>query len=369
MRLSGFLLVAMMSFPEGASLEESVAKVRSELINEAPYKNPLFSGPLCGVYASSTALNLVGVSANEADFLTAAYVGSCEGSSAENICAMVESAGGRAYQSGRLSAFDIRAFSGPIVANVRRNPSDDRFSHWVVVRAHGSGVLVYDGPGQPRQTSMGEFLSVWSGIGVLVSNSAIDPSLPLWLGRSAMLLTCVLGLAALVHFRSNIRSRLERASILKQIAVLFSISVIACLIGNAFLGDLIHHQDSVELASAHTASEYKTGTLDDVIDASNDTSTLLVDARRRQDFLLGSVSLAVNIPVDSAEWETRERLASLDRNAKIVVFCQSKACQFDETVAKQLVGMGFRDVTVSQGGWREYVQSFATVDSSDSDSR
>ncbi len=172
MRFYGSLVLATILILESTSLAESVASVRSKLVNATVYREP-DSGPLCGVHATCIALRLIGVSAFEGDFLTTKYISSCQGSRAEDICAMVEDAGGRASQLGRLSAFDIRTFSGPIVANVRRNPSDDRFNHWVVVLVQRDGVVVYDGLDEPRQMSMGEFLGVWSGIGILVSNANV----------------------------------------------------------------------------------------------------------------------------------------------------------------------------------------------------
>lgn len=98
------------------------------------------------------------------------------------------------------------------------------------------------------------------------------------------------------------------------------------------------------------------GTLQDAEIASERPDYLLVDARREEDFRQGSISRAVNIPVNASFWAISKYLAKLDRDTPIVVFCQSAQCIFNKTVADQIMSLEFKNVTVCDEGWSEYIR-------------
>lgn len=84
------------------------------------------AGPLCGVYAACSAVRLVGLETEESNYISASYIGTCAGSSVDEICRIVREAGAKAYQRAQLSSYDIRMFGGPVIAYVRKTPSDDQ---------------------------------------------------------------------------------------------------------------------------------------------------------------------------------------------------------------------------------------------------
>jgi len=123
-------------------------------------------------------------------------------------------------------------------------------------------------------------------------------------------------------------------------------------------GDLIHHREGVVVATAVSRSgNFRVGTLADAAQAAARGDMLLVDARRVEDYQLGTIDGAVNIPVTASPWAMSKYLQHLDRDTPVVVFCQSAACGYDETVGTQLVSLGFTNVTVCDEGWREYRES------------
>ncbi|MGH7135394.1 MAG: rhodanese-like domain-containing protein [Pirellulales bacterium] len=149
-----------------------------------------------------------------------------------------------------------------------------------------------------------------------------------------------------------------KATFLKQVAFLCGASLLAALAGNLVFGDPLHHGKGVAAATASSEqAKYRIGTLDDARKATVSGGTLLVDARRERDYRLGTIDGAVNIPVTASVWEINKYLERIKRSTPIVVFCQSASCGYDETVARELVSLGFDDVTVCDEGWREYENS------------
>lgn len=318
-----------------------------------PHWGRHLSAPLCGVYAACTAVELVGLKADPRDFVTTRYVGRCGGSSPQELERMVEACGARASTMSRLSVVDLRLMESPIIAYVRPNPDTDRFNHWVTALPSGSHVMIFDELREPFEVSHAEFLGVWSGIGICVTRDGAPLSSVWWARASLLLPTLILAVVA-VQCRWFL-AIVAKASVLKQVAGLFGASLIAALAGNFVFGDPLHHGQGVAAATAASQqAKYRVGTLDDARKASVNRDALLVDARRERDYRLGTIDGAVNIPVTASVREIDQYVKRVHRSTPIVVFCQSASCGYDETVAKQLVSLGFANVTVCDEGWREY---------------
>ncbi|MGQ0601071.1 MAG: rhodanese-like domain-containing protein [Anaerolineales bacterium] len=317
------------------------------------------SGPLCGVYAACTAAELIGIDADPRDFISKRYVGACGGSSPKEVARIAKHAGAKAHIMIRLSALDLRIMDCPLVANVRISPASDRFNHWVVAVPSKEGVTIYDGLQKPFEVPTAAFLGNWSGIGICVTAPENSPLASIWLGRSSLLLGS--GIAGVLAFRKRTPAANARGpSVLQQLSTLCMASVILSVAGNLVFGDLLNHTEGVRVASASSRSEkYAIGTLEDANLASASRDVLLIDARREQDYRLGTIEGAINIPVSASIWAIDRYLEKVDRDIPIVVFCQSARCGYDETIGGQLASLGFSDVTVCDEGWAEYQQAMA----------
>lgn len=73
---------------------------------------------------------------------------------------------------------------------------------------------------------------------------------------------------------------------------------------------------------------------------------LIIDARYVADYLNGHIPRAINIPVDCDESGIDDALRGIDRRTKIIVYCQSTACDFDETIASAIQQRGFHDIAI-----------------------
>ncbi|HET6880590.1 MAG TPA: rhodanese-like domain-containing protein [Pirellulales bacterium] len=317
------------------------------------------SGPLCGIYAACTAVNMAGLEAHPRDFIAAKYVGQCAGSSPEELAAVVEDAGARAQILSRLSVFDLHLARCPVIANVRMTAARNRFDHWVVAIPSEAGVTIFDGIQNPYHIKTAEFLGTWSGIGICVTRDQQNPLATIWLGRSALMLAGVaLGATFFFFFANGVSARNGLPRLYKQSCGLCAASVALAVAGNAVFGDLSNHAKGVAVATAPSQSRlYREGTLDDVRKAAAGADMLLVDARREQDYRLGTISRAVNVPVTASLWEIDRYLKAIGRDTPIVVFCQSANCDYDETVGAELTTLGFTDVTVCNEGYAELTKS------------
>ncbi|MCG8449128.1 MAG: rhodanese-like domain-containing protein [Pirellulales bacterium] len=331
-------------------------KVASLLPREFDWGGDI-SGPLCGVYAACTALELLGIEANPRNFIASRYVGQCGGSAPEEVSRVVVDAGAHAHTITRLSAIDLRLINCPVIANVRISASSNRFNHWIVAFPSDNGMTIYDGLQQPYDIRTAEFLGSWSGIGICVSRSEASPLVPIWLGRSSLFL--IVGIAGVCALRNQaLVKQINESSILKLLGYLCIASGALCIAGSSVFGDLLNHGKGVAVATASSqVSKYRVGTLEDAEQASVDPNALLIDARREQDYQLGTINRAVNVPVTASTWAIHSYLEKIDRDTPIVVFCQSARCDYDETVGAQLASLGFSDVTICNEGWSEFKKS------------
>lgn len=349
-------LTSVVTVSGEAERQSSAGRVADQLPEPDWHGN--LTGPMCGIYSSCTALELVGVPANPKDYVASPYIGSCGGSNAAELVRLVNDAGAGAHVLSRLSAFDLWMTRDPFVANVRISPTSDRFNHWVVAVWSDGGVVLYDGIESPHKVSVAEFLGNWSGVGIVVTKSQNDAVLPrIWLGRLCLVEIGVLVGILCFQISRNVvwKTSLQSLRVWRPLLGMGVLSTIIAVGGNLVFGDLPHHNAGVKVATASSAvTSYRNGTLSDAEAASNDPHRLLVDARYEDDFNYGTIPGAVNIPVAASQWAIRDYLEHLDRRTPIVVFCQSQYCAFDENVASHLTNLGFNDVTVCSEGWSEF---------------
>lgn len=312
------------------------------------------SGPLCGVYAATNALAMIGCDASAEDFVATKYVGARQGSSPTEVAAIVEDAGADAHIFKGLSNLELKLLAYPLIANVRSTPTSRAFDHWVLAVADAGDILIYDGVAPQARISVAEFLGMWNGVGIIVSPRGSYPLQSLWAGRAAVL---QVGLLAVLVLHSAFSPILKKAqpSFSRQTLAVGLTTVGLALIGQMVFGDISSHFQGVTVASApFQTPRFTHGTLADARRASETPGHLLIDARYEQDFRAGSIPNAVNIPVYASVWSIRESLRDVDRQSPVAVFCQSKACAYGEVVARNLNLLGFEQVVVCDEGWREY---------------
>lgn len=310
------------------------------------------SGPVCGVYAVCNSLQAMGIETSPGDFWSNEFVGSSEGSTPDELCRALHSRGVRGTVQAKLSVADLYIAGCPVIANVRAVPEASNYSHWVCVVARSDGLWMADGPGSAVKIPEAEFLAVWSGIGILVDKG---PSGTLFLRISRVICTCaVLGLAALL-ISSLLKSGMSSLAVFFRL--LLASLILSCLSSVVFLGASVPTRDAGALALAPYSDEFEVSTkglIESVSGRFAEGEGLLVDARYEDDFELGSIPGAINVPVSASFPEVKEFLSSVSRDVPILVFCQSATCSYDQRVANMLVKLRFSEVSVADVGVSEY---------------
>ncbi|MEK6261006.1 MAG: rhodanese-like domain-containing protein [Planctomycetota bacterium] len=312
-------------------------------------------GPMCGVYAVCRALTMLGTTVEPSELWKAEFVGSSKGSTPDELIAAVRAHGGEASLRSGLTFPEICSLGIPVIANVRHLPEDKEFNHWVCVQASQQGLLVYDGPNSGKFMNPSEFLALWSGIGIIVSKGKLAV-LQLYLVRLS-------GMGSLMILTYLLLRWGRRTDELKQSSIFALQRLGLATLASFVLGSLIYgigsgHFYAVALAAApYRLPNIKSGSLNDVLEALQRPASLVIDARMERDYARGTIGNAVNIPVHASFQEIKTFLKDIPKSVRIVVFCQSKTCEYDEAVAKMLAQAGFSDVTVSDLGYAEYRQS------------
>lgn len=318
------------------------------------------SGPLCGVYAACRAMASIGVIASPSDLINSKAVSSAAGSTPSDIQRIVAAYGLKGTVMRHLSLIDITWSGKPVILNVRSTTSSKKYNHWVTVINAEEGLYLYDGTKPGMSISSAELLGIWSGLGIVVADSqspeylkAILRRTLAWgaIGFSASLIVLILRQAT-VYVISGCELRgssLLQSTTISMVGIL--VTVLACFC----FGDIQNSSTAAQIASAPFAGrDTEFVGLSELSLSAADSSILLVDARYPDDFVQGTLPGAINIPAYASDLLIRKFLATVQHDTRIVVFCHSDRCSFDESVAEQLIAIGFTNVAASKVGWVEY---------------
>ncbi|OQC46990.1 MAG: molybdopterin biosynthesis protein MoeB [Candidatus Marinimicrobia bacterium ADurb.Bin030] len=84
--------------------------------------------------------------------------------------------------------------------------------------------------------------------------------------------------------------------------------------------------------------------------------TIFIDTREYEDYLAGHIAGAISIPL--SEFQNDPTIVEeLDRQVRIVTYCDGSDCQSSIDMAVRLNEMGFEQVWFYFGGWKEWVEA------------
>lgn len=335
----------------------SAALVLAGVVNRPAWA--VDSDKQCGVLAVFGALRAQGVAVDYADLIKPEYIGSALGSSLGELVHAVQDHGGHALPLSGLSAEVLRELDCPAILHVSGRESPGVYQHWLLFLGDDDGqAVISDIGGQVERSSYPELLARWDGAGLLVSAQPIDRRA---LGRGAALagLVPLLCTAAAVGISGAVVGPLgRRLSSLRRSAWP---GVAAILVGGSFLG-LAHHAWAVSglfqgAAARQTAFlGYHSQNLPQVdfmqlsamLAAGQHT---IIDARLSDSFERGHIPGALSLPINADKSRRARLLAGVPKSRRLIVYCQSASCPFDETVGAALVADGFTDVSLFPPGW------------------
>ncbi|MBL8816151.1 MAG: rhodanese-like domain-containing protein [Planctomyces sp.] len=113
------------------------------------------------------------------------------------------------------------------------------------------------------------------------------------------------------------------------------------------------------IAGLHPGHFLKEAQLAEVVlisDSPNTKSdTVLIDCRTVSAFRRGTIRTAINLPIDATVAEETSLLEMLSPKTPLILFCQSRNCEYDELVARRLIGRGFENIRLYDGGYQEWM--------------
>ena len=148
----------------------------------------------------------------------------------------------------------------------------------------------------------------------------------------------------------------------KQVVIIFSLAVFLGLIRFVFLADpeftLIKKERIIQKISTFTVPEDMTEPMAINLEFAkylfDEKSAVFIDARDSEDYDLGHIENAVNIPFDYYE-EYEEVIDSLDDTAVHVIYCSGEECSLSMDLADYLFNERvFEKILIFEGGWPQW---------------
>lgn len=93
-------------------------------------------------------------------------------------------------------------------------------------------------------------------------------------------------------------------------------------------------------------------TYDEFRTNAKDRTALIVDARSPDQYALGHVRGAINIPAGQKQSARDRHLQNVSRDQLIIIYCSSASCGSSDMLAESLISEGFTNVRVFSPGWQ-----------------
>lgn len=318
-------------------------------------------GPYCGPVAVYTAAKLFNKPVEFLDLINEKYIGSREGSSLNELTHALEDVGLFALPVEKYTKGQLTELDSPVILHVRKE-NQAAYNHYILyLGSEGDDAILFDYPGFQRMPFY-RLRAIWNGNGIIVSDVPINLAA---LKRKQYLLTIVkVVLAAAVVFvikalqrRMKVRGRLRGHSLFESLAIqgvlIVSLSGMLAIPSSWFSdGGLLAQADATSpIKRLHIADFLPRVDKDKLQKILGAGDGVIIDARLVFDYQDGHIEGAINIPVTMEMKEMDGIISSLNKDAPVVVYCQSTGCAFAETVAARLSMRGFTNLFIYPEGW------------------
>jgi rhodanese-related sulfurtransferase len=324
------------------------------------------SGPYCGINCIYGILKLSHKEIKFTDLLKPGYIGTRKGSSLAELRTASQDNGMYAEAVSNFSIDELSNLPNFVILHVKSTPQIKEYDHYQLFLGTKDGkAQLLDPPNPVQLVSFGELAPLWDGTGLIVSDKPIDLNAIFWPARKRFFLYAIAAIATVLTIRlitKKLYPTIDRLPIHKSLGLSLlqggGLTIIALLAGLLFhffneAGFLASANATASIQQAHLANfmpKLSTSQLRQDIPS----GTVVIDARYKTDYEAGHIADAINIPVDLCDAGRAGALSKIDKNAKIVVYCQSAGCKFAETVAAKLHSDGFSNISIYKGGWQEW---------------
>ena len=363
------LVVVFLAASSADSFEVTVPDTRQPN-EEATYAQEDSStptrGPYCGVYSLCGALKVLGHSVKIADLLEPRYVDSPYGSSLAGLKLAAEDHGAYATPVVGFSVESLRTSACPVILHVNGLWQSPEYDHWILyLGVEDEKARILDVPHQIELVPFSQLLAQWDNTGLLVSDRQISLQPLMWAVYGPFLQFVVVALGVIVavnwiqwRYWAVSQVRLSKTIIGSSTEAIVIVVVAASIaLGWHAIGDegFFRNHDAVALVEASHISAFAPKlTADEFTKLLEEKNVVVVDARFERDFNAGHIAGAINVPINTTPRQLVQTLADIPSNSRIVVYCQSKSCQFAEIISSLLAFNGLTDVAIFPGGWVEW---------------
>lgn len=321
-------------------------------------------GTYCGVYGVHRALLAVGVRVPSSSLVQRRYIGSRQGSTANELLDAARDSGAFAEAASHMTCRMLSYVDCPAVLHVKSSLGLTDYDHWFLfLGLDGGKARIADGQKPLSLMSLDELAARWDGTALLIDAKPIQRTRFL-VATASDLTWCVGLIVCLLAFGLYVRDALARAfarvaernagpHFAVEATILIGLALLAAVLCRAwdqchFLSD----RDAITaLQEAHLGGFLPKVGARQVDRAIREGRMMPVDARIPTDFREGHLPNAINVPAFAGAEGAAQRMAKIPKEARLVVYAQSSGCTYADTVARNLLSIGYRDVAIFRGGW------------------
>jgi rhodanese-related sulfurtransferase len=300
----------------------------------------------CGIHCVYAAAQHYGVQCDFGKLADAPYVTNRAGSSAAALLQALNDLGLHGYQNNFLTVEQLSLLDKPTILHVRAPGAGAHYQHWVLfLGLDGDQVKLYDPPRDVGTVTAAELLSMWDGVGIVVGNRGSLASLPLPV--PLLFIAFVIGAVLLIGVLSRWMQGWK---------LIVSIAVVMAFIAHVFLprGFLRAPNAVANVQRSFSSTDFPIVDLDQTRRLIASGGCSLIDARLGGDFARFHLPGAVSIPIDSSYINLNSSAAAIGGRKSVIVYCQSKNCEWAEHIATQLSARGVNNIHWYRGGVNEW---------------
>lgn len=322
-------------------------------------------GPYCGINGVYAAARHYRKSVVYADLVQPRFVGSFQGSNLAELSAAVDSVGLASTPKAGMTIGDLRSLQYPSILLLSRHRDSVAFHHWVLVLHAGEDrVQVMESPGSKEVLTYAQLLAQWDGVALVVypdSSTKLSEDRSSAASRWTLAIFAAVMALGLFAGRKCLPASLHTADFRPRRALLGTssilvVGIVAALFWHAFAPTgFVRNAQAIALVKSRFFSrnlpQVSRAELAELIESNR---AVVVDARFADSYLAGHIPSAINVPVHVSPTALQEFAQEIPRGKKVVVYCQSDQCEYDDRIGSQLHLLGVKDVALYHGGWKEW---------------
>jgi len=324
------------------------------------------TGSNCGLYCVFTALNLFEKQCDIQDLIKPKYVSSWQGSTLAELKQASEDHGLYAVASKNLTTNELRQSPHPVIVHVKSAPDRKPYSHYILFLGVRDGMAwVFDPPKPAAAIPFYQLAALWDGKGLIIADAPVNTGKVFAPARKRVALGVVICVVLLLTVHGCRRKwfgsvemwgwrKVGVLSVVQAGVLVFACTGVAALYHSSNDEGLLTHSDvTAAIVKAHRSNFIPKVSFRKARRLQREKA-VFIDARLERDFKAGHLESAISVPINSSDGARRKSTASITKDARVVVYCQSVQCQYAEYIAIKLISDGFSNISIYRGGWREW---------------